>query len=233
MHRLYHPLSWILLLASAHAFARMPHRLPTRALSNAVFPLRMPPSPPPAFGADVTVECAARGLHGEPWFLGNASGTPVPNATGDPADPRSQPPTRATDHAFPSAAITVAAVPPRPFPGRRGDPVHVDVAHETVDDDFLDEHTLALATDADIACLLNELHTLRRAFSELCAAIVRSDDVMLLERDLLHRGTIMSASPSTEADRRFVERTPVTLRSRVLELANRHKIALPLEDSTS
>ena len=78
--------------------------------------------------------------------------------------------------------------------------------------------------------LRGELEGLGHAFSELCAAIVRSDDIMLLERDLLHRGAIVSASPSTEADRQFVERVPVTLRSRVMELANRHKIALPVKE---
>jgi hypothetical protein len=98
MHRLYHSLFLILLLASAHAFARMPHRLPTRALSNAVFPLRTPPpSPPPALPPDVAVECAARHMLGEPWFLGNASGAPVPNATGEP---QTQPPTTATDRLY-------------------------------------------------------------------------------------------------------------------------------------
>jgi hypothetical protein len=215
MHRLYHSLSWTLLLASAHAFARMPHRLPTRALSSAVFPLRTPPpSPPPALLPDVSVECAARHMLGEPWFLGNASGAPVPNATDDLGGPRSQPPTTVTNHAFPSAAISVIAVPvpPRPFPGGRGN----------------DPEKLGYE---DLVALRGELESLQQAFSELCAAIVRSDDIVLLERDLLHRGAIVSASPSTEADRRFVERVPVTLRSRVMELANRHKIALPVGEA--
>lgn len=212
MHRLYHSLSWILLLASAHAFARMPHRLPTRALSNAVFPLRTPPpSPPPAFLPDVSLECAARHMLGEPWFFGNVSEAPVLNATNNP---NTQPPTTATDHAFPSAAISVmpVPVPPRPFPGgRENNPPQLDYE--------------------DLILLQGELQRLKQAFSELCAAIVRSDDIVLLERDLLHRGTIWSASPSMEVDPHFVERIPITLRSRVMHLTNKHKIALPVEES--
>lgn len=236
MHSLSNPFPLIMLVASAHAFARFPP--PMRAMSTAVFPLRTPPPlPPPVLAADVALECAARSMSGEPWFLGNASGAPVlpvPNATGDP---ERQPPTTAADHAFPSGAISLldAAVPPRPFPGQRGEPPceTADDAHTTVEyDDCSEGQPLALAPDVDVVRLHNELRTLHHAFCELCAAIVRSDDVVLLERDLLHHGTIVSTSPSTETDRQFVERTPVTLRSRVLELTNRHNIALPVEDKT-
>jgi hypothetical protein len=208
-------------------------------MSTTVFPIRTPPpSTLPVLAADVALECAAPSMCGEPWFLGNASGAPVlpvPNATGDP---ERQPPTTAADHAFPSGAISLldAAVPPRPFPGQRGGSQceTADGAHATVeDDDCFERQPLALATDVDVVRLHNELRTLHHAFCELCAAIVRSDDVVLLERDLLHRGTIASVSTSTEVDRQFVERMPVTLRSRVLDLANRHKIVLPLEDNMS
>jgi hypothetical protein len=230
MHSLHRSFPVILLLASAHAFARFPP--PMRAMSTAVFPLR---TPPPVLAADVALECAARSMCGEPWFLGNASGAPVlpvPNATGDP---ERQPPTSAVDHVFPSGAISLldAAVPPRPFPGRRDEPqceTAVDTHTTAEDDDCFEGQPLAVATDVDVVRLQNELRTLHAAFCELCAAIVRSDDVVLLERDLFQRGTIASVSPSTDADREFVERMPVTLRSRVLELTNRHKIALPNED---
>ena len=102
--------------------------------------------------------------------------------------------------------------------------IHVDMADmeginqfenfELKDFDALCEHVIALQ---------NRVHKLEKITQELCTSIIRCDDMILLERDLMHQGAIFTSSGRTEG---LLKRSPMTLRSSVLQITNQYNMPL-------
>ena len=102
--------------------------------------------------------------------------------------------------------------------------IHVDMADmeginqfenfELKNFDALCEHVIALQ---------NRVHKLEKITQELCTSIIRCDDMILLERDLMHQGAIFTSSGRTEG---LLKRSPMTLRSSVLQITNQYNMPL-------
>ena len=71
--------------------------------------------------------------------------------------------------------------------------------------------------------LQNEVRSLQKIIQEMCTSLVRCDDMILLERDLLHQGSIFTSNGQTEG---LLKRTPLTLRTSVLNITNEYNIPL-------
>ena len=89
---------------------------------------------------------------------------------------------------------------------------------EIKDFDALCEHVILLQ---------NKVHRLETITRELCTSIIRCDDMLLLERDLMHQGAIFTSSGRHEG---LLKRAPMTLRSSVLEITNQYN--MPLAERT-
>ena len=75
----------------------------------------------------------------------------------------------------------------------------------------------------DFVVAQNNIKQLSAIVSHLCSCIVYCDDILLLERDLQHQGKIITSNGQREA---MLERSPITLRSAVLNVTNAYKINL-------
>jgi hypothetical protein len=71
--------------------------------------------------------------------------------------------------------------------------------------------------------LRNEMGNLQNIVREICTAMIRCDDMILLERDLLHQGSIFTSNGKTEG---LLKRAPTTLRSSILNISNQYNIPL-------
>ena len=71
--------------------------------------------------------------------------------------------------------------------------------------------------------LQNEVRSLQKIIQEMCTSLIRCDDMILLERDLLHQGSIFTSNGQTEG---LLKRTPLTLRTSVLNITNQYNIPL-------
>ena len=75
----------------------------------------------------------------------------------------------------------------------------------------------------DFIVAQNNIKQLSAIVSHLCSCIVYCDDILLLERDLQHQGKIITSNGQREA---MLQRSPMTLRSAVLNVTNAYKINL-------
>ena len=75
----------------------------------------------------------------------------------------------------------------------------------------------------DFIVAQNNIKQLSAIVSHLCSCIVYCDDILLLERDLQHQGKIITSNGQREA---MLQRSPITLRSAVLNVTNAYKINL-------
>ena len=78
-----------------------------------------------------------------------------------------------------------------------------------------------------VVLLQNKVHRLEKITRELCTSIIRCDDILLLERDLMHQGAIFTSSGRHEG---LLKRAPMTLRSSVLQITNQYN--MPLAERT-
>ena len=85
---------------------------------------------------------------------------------------------------------------------------------EFKDFDALCEHVILLQ---------NRVYRLEKITRELCTSIIRCDDMLLLERDLMHQGAIFTSSGRHEG---LLKRAPMTLRSSVLQITNQYNVPL-------
>ena len=106
--------------------------------------------------------------------------------------------------------------------------IHIDMA----DMEGINQFENFELKDFDALCdlviaLQNRVHKLEKITQELCTSIIRCDDMILLERDLMHQGAIFTSSGRTEG---LLKRSPMTLRSNVLQITNQYN--LPLVERT-
>ena len=95
--------------------------------------------------------------------------------------------------------------------------------NEFVDFEFKDFGALC----EHVILLQNKFNRLETITQELCTSIIRCDDMLLLERDLMHQGAIFTSSGRHEG---LLKRAPTTLRSSVLEITNQYN--MPLAERT-
>ena len=78
-------------------------------------------------------------------------------------------------------------------------------------------------SDDDIIRLKNDMQIVYYVLEDLCTSIVRCDDIALLERDVRHQGAIITALGPFKGQ---LERQPLTLRTSVLDIANKYQLRI-------